>query len=288
MGGILEAVGIPGFLDNETELYDRVVSKNDLLVDFVKAWWEKQQLKTGDDPSLSSYELFRLASYAETDADATLGEWRNLLGEMLGDGKPRSRQTKLGRILNDYQDKIIAGYKIRLSKTANGMKYWHLESTIQVGSTIGSTNDLQVVEQLLVEPVEPNSPYPVRENKFFSTQKIVYQNGEEKNNNFYRELGETGSTGSTQKEESCGSICGSGLVEPGRTYGEVLPGSTEQRLPLPVAKWITGLGSYAEAQQAQKALSGQWQTASGKDGDGFFVKCPNWQTIVTTVSSKEG
>lgn len=140
MGGILEVVGIPGFLDNEAALYDRVVSKSNLLIDFVKAWWEKQRARTeayhaevatkGEskiERDLSSNDLFKLASYSEDDDP--FDEWHNLLGEMLGDGKPRSRQTKLGGILSEHQDKVVGGYKILLAKTAKGMKYWRLEST---------------------------------------------------------------------------------------------------------------------------------------------------------------
>ena len=131
MGGILEAVGIPGFLDNETELYDRVVAKNDLLVDFVKKWWEKQQINVAagvSDSSLSSYELFKLASYSDSDSDNSLGDWHDLLGDMLTSQSQRGRQIQLGKILDKNQDQVIAGFKVQHAKTANGSKYWHLST----------------------------------------------------------------------------------------------------------------------------------------------------------------
>lgn len=137
IGGILDAVGIPGFLENETELYDRVVSKNDLMIDFVKAWWEKQQwlerkrhIDAKTEICLSSQDLFKLASYRDFDPEDDGGEWQNLLGDMLTSPKQRGRQTQLGKILDAHADKVVAGYKIKLAKTANGSKFWVLQSTL--------------------------------------------------------------------------------------------------------------------------------------------------------------
>lgn len=203
IGGILEAVGIPGFLENETELYDRVVSTNDLMIDFVKAWWEKQQwlerkhhIDAKTEICLSSQELFKLASYRDFDRDDDDGgEWHNLLGDMLTSPKQKGRQTQLGKILDAHIDKVVAGYKIKLAKTANGSKFWILQSTLVEPQTPvepqnevlpGSTDTLPPVAEhsdtILVEPVEPNHPSNAKENIFFScpVNTTAHSNGQEK------------------------------------------------------------------------------------------------------------
>ena len=241
MGGILDAVGIPGFLENETELYERVVSKNDLLIDFVKAWWEHQQEREGKrqaeilasgasktENCLSSYELFKLASYADDEGRAAaMGEtWHNLLSDMLNSQKQKGRQTQLGKILDAHHDKVVAGFKISLAKTANGSKFWILHPASvepRVEVLPGSTDSLPPVAQdfaeVLVEPVEPALPATHGKIKFFSRAN----NGQEKNNNFYIEPGPEGSTGSTNNGKSNGVTGGSGLVEPQTGSTEVLP-----------------------------------------------------------------
>lgn len=202
IGGILDAVGIPGFLENETELYDRVVSKNDLMIDFVKAWWEKQQWlerkrqieivgkdETKTEICLSSYELFKLASYSDTDADNAFDEWQNLLGDMLTSPKQKGRQTQLGKILDAHVDKVVAGYKIKLAKTANGSKFWVLQATsveprfeVLPGSTDALPPVAESSDTTLVEPVEPNHPRNAKENYFFSCleNSTTQDNGQEK------------------------------------------------------------------------------------------------------------
>jgi hypothetical protein len=250
LGGILGAVGIPGFLENETELYDRVVSKNDLLVDFVKAWWECQQALEGKrqaeilasgqsktEACLSSYELFKLASYADDkDKADALGEtWYNLLDDMLKSQKQKGRQTQLGKILDTHIDKVVAGYKIKLAKTANGSKFWILQSTLAEPQTPvepqnevlpGSTDALPPVAErsdtILVEPVEPNHPSNAKENNFFSCleNSATQDDAQEKNNILHTAPGVEGSTGSTDVVSNGAVTGGRGLVEP---QTEVLP-----------------------------------------------------------------
>lgn len=239
MGGILEAVGIPGFLENENELYERVVSKNDLLIDFVKAWWEVQRNretarraelgqkgKSEIDPCLSSYELFKLASYADDEAQQKMGEWHNLLADMLTSQKQKGRQTQLGKILDTHHDKVVAGFKISLAKTANGSKFWmlHPASVEPRGEVLpGSTKPLPPVgpafDKVLVEPAEHALPATHGKLNFFSHGS----NGREKNNTFFIAPGAEVSTGSTNNGTNGASTGGSGLVEPQTGSTEVLP-----------------------------------------------------------------
>lgn len=249
MGGILEVVGIPGFLDNETELYERVVSKNDLLIDFVKAWWERQQALEGKrqaeiiaggesktETCLSSFELFKLASYADDEAQQKMGEWHNLLGDMLTSPKQKGRQTQLGKILDTHHDKVVAGFKISLAKTANGSKFWMLhpasvepQKQVLPGSTVPLPPVERVSDDALVEPVELNHPYNAYENIFFTR----LENGQEKNNISHIATGVNGSTGSTNNGKNGASTSGRGLVEP---RFEVLP-ETEVLPEIEVVTW---------------------------------------------------
>jgi hypothetical protein len=173
IGGILQAVEIPGFLANEAELFSTTVSSTEAMTEFVKAWaqlYQEEPVDPGD--------LFKLASFPDDEGKQT-GEWKGLLDDLLGTGKERSRQTKLGTILSSYRDKVIAGYKIiKLSRVSGKTRY-----------------GLDLVEP--VEPVEPFSPMVRAENHFF------FANGhtEEKNKPLFDTepsgKGSIGSTGST-------------------------------------------------------------------------------------------
>ncbi len=248
IGGILQTVGILDFLNNEDELYERVTSKTDMLADFVKAWWEKFGTE-----ATSAYELFKLASFADSDAENQLNEWHNLLGEMLTSTKQRGRQTQLGKILAENQDKVVAGFKVQFAHAANGVKFWMLETAhvephvepveplTNMRNEVLHSNDsaLPPVDGVKndrhaepVELVEPFNDLRAWEIKNFSH---VNNNGKKKNN-FYIESGgrQKGSTGSTNGQKSLKHRCERhvepqprGSTEVLHKSGEVLPGSTE-------------------------------------------------------------
>jgi len=120
IGGILESVGIGGFLENEAELYESSVGSNDQWTAFVEAWKDKfGQAET------ASADLFKLASYTD---DVTLqgGEYLNLLSDELGAGKDRSRQIKLGKKLQQKVDRVVAGCKIQKGGIIRGKPQWRL------------------------------------------------------------------------------------------------------------------------------------------------------------------
>ena len=120
IGGILESVGVSGFLENEAELYETSVGSNDQWVAFVEAWKEK----FGEAETFTS-ELFKLASYAD-EFTFQGGEYQNLLSDDLGAGKERSRSTKLGKKLKQKVDRVIAGCKIQKGSTVKGKARWRL------------------------------------------------------------------------------------------------------------------------------------------------------------------
>lgn len=119
LGGILETVGIRGFLANESELFEATVNENSVLTEFVKAWKDAYGVKT----VAVSTDLFPLASFPD-DAKENQGQYKNLLEELLGAGNEASRKARLGKILERNRDKVIAGMKvIKESRTSGGARY---------------------------------------------------------------------------------------------------------------------------------------------------------------------
>jgi DNA polymerase I len=130
VGGILEVAGIPGFLANETQFFNTTVTATSLLSDFVKEWWA-----TYDKKAVGTDKLFQLASHADNpEADAET-VWKNLLGELLGSGNQRSRQIKLGKLLNGSSDKVVSGYKIEKDTVVRGVPHYHLKDLQSSGSS---------------------------------------------------------------------------------------------------------------------------------------------------------
>lgn len=108
MGGILQTADIAGFLQNEHELYEVATTETSRLVEFVEAWYclyGEQEVQVR--------ELFKLASRPDGPIPPTeQGQWCSLLEDALGSGNELSRRTKLGRLLDENKDKVIAGYKL--------------------------------------------------------------------------------------------------------------------------------------------------------------------------------
>jgi len=120
LGGILESVGVDGFLANEAELYETAVGSSEQWSAFVEAWHEEH----GEKEVLVS-ELMRLASYTD-DAILNSGQYLNLLSEELGGGRDISRSTKLGQKLKQKADQVIAGCKIQKGSRSNKGPRWRL------------------------------------------------------------------------------------------------------------------------------------------------------------------
>jgi len=117
MGGILQTAGIPGFLENESTMFEAAVSKTQVLADFVKEWFSKYQ-----EAAVFAGDLFKLASHADDPDEQRMGDYKGLLDDLLGAGNQRSRQTKLGKILAENKDKVIAGHKIVYAGLSGGQK----------------------------------------------------------------------------------------------------------------------------------------------------------------------
>jgi putative DNA primase/helicase len=121
IGGILQNAGIPGFLENEAKLFDKVATKLTLMTEFVQAWAVKYGLNR-----VGSGDLFKLASYSDNETDNKVGDWRNLLGELIASTSQRGRQTRFGNHMNEYIDRVVGEYKITLAGSTGGQKFYQL------------------------------------------------------------------------------------------------------------------------------------------------------------------
>ncbi len=141
MGGILDVIGVPAFLDNEDELAAKAVTKTNLMGDFVNAWWDRHGKR-----DTSPADLFHIASYYDNEPSiysersgsegeeanpftepAGVVRGLNLLDELLPSPKERGRQIQLGKLLNKHQDRVVSGLKIVKSKAQKGQQFWRLE-----------------------------------------------------------------------------------------------------------------------------------------------------------------
>jgi len=132
VGGILQANGIEGFLENEAELFNRVSDKNNGLSEFVQAWWDLTKGR-----KTSAKDLFYLASYPDASqdgetphmpADATDSTPTRLLDEVLNKQTQRGRETQLGLLLKKQRDAVIAGFKLIDAGREDNLKMWQLVS----------------------------------------------------------------------------------------------------------------------------------------------------------------
>jgi putative DNA primase/helicase len=103
MGGMLAVAGIPGFLGNLEELYQEADVEGEMWREFVGAWWEAH----GEQPKRPA-ELLDLCLRHE------------LMLPVLGDGSPRSQQTRLGGALRGARDRVFRGVRIALAPDPRG------------------------------------------------------------------------------------------------------------------------------------------------------------------------
>ena len=153
MGGILASCGVPGFLDNEADLFETAQTDMGLMAEFVEAWWEKHQ-----DKIVPTKTLFKIASHQDApDLDshgkAIVYEPNDLLAPLLGAGNERSRITKLGKLMKSWRDKVSGRYRIT-GHQGGRYKEWQL---VQVDGTTAAD----------VADVADVTPLPRAKNRFF-------------------------------------------------------------------------------------------------------------------------
>lgn len=120
MGGILQVIGVEGFLENEDELSETANTSNAAWRAFVGAWFDKYGMHP-----VTTKELFLIASRPDYEVGENSGGM-GLLDEELGAGKEASRRRILGHALTHRKDSVIAGCKIVPAKPQNGLSRWAL------------------------------------------------------------------------------------------------------------------------------------------------------------------
>ncbi|OYD80120.1 hypothetical protein CHT98_32935 (plasmid) [Azospirillum brasilense] len=121
LGGILDHVGIPGFLGNLGEFYDDADAEGQDWRAFVSAWWREH----GDKP-VQMGALWETACRVEPSPN-------------LGDGSEKSQRIRLGKLLRSMRDRhftIDPGYgapfetQIMAAGTYNGSQQWRLIASV--------------------------------------------------------------------------------------------------------------------------------------------------------------
>lgn len=114
IGGIIQAAGIPGFLDDTEEFYEAADQEGEQWRAFVMAWRQAHK-----DAWVTTADLHRLA----------LAE--GLLGEVMGDKSESSQRTRLGKALASHTDRRFGDYKVcrRSDKHAKVAQYCLLDVT---------------------------------------------------------------------------------------------------------------------------------------------------------------
>jgi hypothetical protein len=127
VGGLLQHIGIGGFLGNHAELMQSGTSDHAPLAAFVEEWF-----KLYGQTETESGKLFKIASYPDDDRGNLVddrrnpAEWLNILSAQLGSGKQQSRSVKLGNLLKKYKDRVISGCKIQQCTVSGGSPRWRL------------------------------------------------------------------------------------------------------------------------------------------------------------------
>jgi len=97
MSGLLEVIGVGGFLGNLKELYEAADAEGATWREFTTVWWDNH----------GSAEL-RVSDLLE------LCEKHDLLSQVRGDGSARSQQSRLGRALHGARERVYGGLQICL------------------------------------------------------------------------------------------------------------------------------------------------------------------------------
>jgi putative DNA primase/helicase len=114
IGGIFEAAGIVGFLDNLSDFYNESDHESDVLGSFVLDWWNEY----------GTQEVFV--------SDLLVMVEENGTPLPLGDGTAHSKKIRLGNFLNHNRNRHINNFKIIKGKKLQGATRWRLgHSTIK-------------------------------------------------------------------------------------------------------------------------------------------------------------
>jgi hypothetical protein len=97
IGGVLEVIGISGFLDNRTRFYDRADSETDAWRAFVGAWFDKY-----GETNVGVSDLWSLVDHSNGDDAEPIEPPADL-----GQGTDRSQRSRLGKALAQQVDRMF-------------------------------------------------------------------------------------------------------------------------------------------------------------------------------------
>jgi hypothetical protein len=107
IGGILEHIGMEGFLGNLSEFYEVADTEGAALRSFIDAWWDEH----GRD-RVGVAELFQIAVRVE--------------GISLGQGNDNSQKAEFGRLLAKQRDRVIGEFTVKHAGKVHGSQKWTL------------------------------------------------------------------------------------------------------------------------------------------------------------------
>jgi hypothetical protein len=114
LGGLLDVMGVPGFLGNLNQLYDTTDAEGANWRRLVGAWWGRFAAR-----EVGVADLFGLITDPELDG-LDLG---------LGDGSDRSQRTRLGKALSRMRDRHFGPLRITAAGERTGAQRWRLVDT---------------------------------------------------------------------------------------------------------------------------------------------------------------
>jgi hypothetical protein len=151
IGGILETVGIDGFLANSTDFIERSDVEGDAWRSLVEVWWNTYQ-----------------------NRPVTVAELVNLTSDLLdlGPGNDMSRRVRLGKKLASVVERKFGQYCILRAGSRQGGALWRLESDSDSPVPVGVRADVHrdiphqpsstaAGKRLPVEVVDVPTPFPI-------------------------------------------------------------------------------------------------------------------------------
>lgn len=136
MGGILQVTGVPGFLENLTELYEVSDREGDLKRAFVFAWWDAY-----GEQDVGVNEIYKMVT--EKDIPVDLGRGSS----------ERSQKTKMGIWLSRLRDNQIGQLRVIPGPARHGAKTWRLRAITSEGGNSKSPhaqkNEARVFDECL-------------------------------------------------------------------------------------------------------------------------------------------
>ena len=138
MSGIMDTIGVDGFLGNYVALGEKANQDNELWREFVSAWHTKYGTEL-----VGVAELFLIAStvddYDEYGKRIKIGQ--GLLDSLLRSSKEQGRKVKLGDYLKAQVDRVYGKYRIVRDGTSGNAVQYRLEP-------IGESNESQNIDSL--------------------------------------------------------------------------------------------------------------------------------------------